>query len=166
MHLLRAGSEGEKKGELRLEPRGMSTVTGWLKQGRPGQAGDLPWWVENWEKFVSRDIFQGGSNYVFQMHPGGVSITRTKICPLFGSSLVATWSSCREGENHARSGWGIKLFSPERRRITAVGLLSSNIWRDIMKTKDEFPYVLPSQGKRMDNVRSLWVILFLKFFFF
>lgn len=73
MHFWRANSEGEKEAELRLEPRGMSTLNRCLKQGRPTQGGDCAMVGRNLgkKKFVSREIFQGGSNYASQIQPGG-----------------------------------------------------------------------------------------------
>lgn len=32
--------------------------------------GEFPaWWVGNWERLVSREMFQEGSNDAFRMHP-------------------------------------------------------------------------------------------------
>ena len=153
MHFWRANSETEKEAELRLEPRGMWTLNRYLNQGRPKQGGvTVPWWVENWGwKIVSREIFQGGSNYAFQIHPGGSTAQELK--------------SVHHLKVHYWPHWAVLVTvrtmlerTKERSWVMVIGLLSWNIWRDRMKLRIEFPSVLPPQGKTMDSVRWLCVI--------
>lgn len=35
---------------------------------REGGGEVTAWWGENWERLVSREMFQEGSNYAVQMH--------------------------------------------------------------------------------------------------
>lgn len=36
---------------------------------REGGGEVTAWWGENWERLVSREMFQEGSNYAVRMHP-------------------------------------------------------------------------------------------------
>ena len=52
----------------------------------------------------------------------------------------------------------MELFSPDKRRIMVVSLLSSNILRLLTESRKKFPFIFPSQSKTMNNARSPCVI--------
>lgn len=152
MHFWRANSEAEKEAELRLEPRRMWTLNRYLKQGRPTQGGDCAMVGEKLgQKIVSREIFQGGSNYASQIHPG--------------SSTAQELKSVHYLRVHYRPHCTVLVMvrntlerTEERSWVMDIRLLYLNIWRGCMKLRIEFPSVLPPQGKAMDYVRWLCVI--------
>lgn len=141
MHFWRANSEGEKEAELRLEPRGMSTLNRWLQQRRPTQGVDyaMVGGKLGGKNLCQERYFKEGVIMPLK-YSQGLQQHKNKICLLFESSLLVTLSSFGEGENHAGA-------DEEWSWVMAIGLLSLNIWRDRMKTKALVPICFTSTGQ-------------------